>query len=129
MEHLVEVERVSKRYPPAEYPERISSRIGERVHVIELADVTHFYARDKLTYAMAGGRSYAVDYSIAELERKLNPRKFVRTHRAILLNLVWVAEVHSRFGGQAVAILKDIERTQLPVARDRAGLLRSRLEL
>ena len=114
---------------PAAYPERIASRVGERVYLVELADVTHFCARDKLTYAMAGGRSYAVDHSIAELERKLDPRKFVRIHRATLLNLDWVAEVHSRFGGQAVAILKDTQRTELPVARDRGSLLKDRLEL
>lgn len=114
---------------PAEYPERIASRVGERVYLIELANVTHFQARDKLTYAMAGGRSYAVDHSIAELERKLDPRRFVRIHRATLVNLDWVAEVHSRFGGQAVAILKDGRGTQLAVARDRASLLKERLEL
>jgi len=114
---------------PADYPERITSRVGERVYLVELGNVTHFYARDKLTYAVAGGRSYAVDHSIAELERKLDPRRFVRIHRATLLNLDWVAEVHARFGGQAVAILKDGPRTELPVARDRAAALKQRLGL
>jgi len=51
--------------PAAEYPERIASRVAERVYLVELATVTHFYAQDKLTYAMAGGRSYPVDHSIA----------------------------------------------------------------
>ena len=113
----------------AAWPERITSKVGERVYLIDLANVTHFFARDKLTYAVSDGKNYAIDQTIAELERKLDPRRFVRIHRSTLLNLNWVAEVHSRFGGQPVAILKDEERTVLPVARDRAGALRERLAI
>src|SRR5947209_3255294 len=34
-----------------EFPERIASRLGERMHILDLAKVTHFFAQDKLTYA------------------------------------------------------------------------------
>jgi len=112
----------------ADYPERIASRVADRVHLIELTTVTHFFARDKLTYAVADGRHYSVDYSIAELERKLDPKKFVRIHRAALLNLDWVAEVDWRFG-RVVASLKDAQQTKLTVARDRVHALKERLDL
>jgi len=111
------------------YPERISSRLGERVYVIELAQVSHFLAQDKLTYALAGGRSYAVDYSIADLERKLDPRKFVRIHRSILLNLDWADQLDSHFGGRTTVLLKDGNRTELPVSRDRVRALKDSLEI
>jgi two-component system LytT family response regulator len=119
----------SFRSPQPEYPARIASQVGERTHLIELSGVTHFMARDKLTYAMAGGRSHSVNYSIAELERKLDPGNFVRIHRAILLNLAWVAEVNARFGGQMAVYLKDPQHTELPVARDRVRVLKEKLEL
>jgi two-component system LytT family response regulator len=112
-----------------DYPERIASRVGERIQVVELASVTHFVAREKLTYAVVDGRQHSVDHTIAELERKLDPKRFVRIHRAILLNLDWAAQVNSRFGGQMVVCLKDAARTQLPVARDRARALKERLGL
>jgi len=117
------------RAPPAAYPVRIASRVGERVHLVDLAQVTHFFARDKLTYAAAGGKNHAVDRTIAELEHTLDPQRFVRIHRSILLNLDWVEQVNSRFGGQTVVCLKDAARTQLPVARDRVRPLKERLEL
>ena len=91
--------------------------------------MTHFLARDKLTYAVTNGKSHSVNYTIAELERKLDPRTFVRIHRAVLLNLAWVDEMHSRFGGQMSVYLKDERRTELPVARDRVRFLRDQLEL
>ncbi|PWT98219.1 MAG: hypothetical protein C5B51_29750 [Terriglobia bacterium] len=112
-----------------DYPDRIASRVGERVHLVDLASVTHFFAQDKLTYAASGGRSHAVDHTIADLERRLDPKRFVRIHRAILLNLDWVDQVNSRFGGQMTVCLKDAAKTQLPVARDRMRALKERLEL
>ena len=112
-----------------DYPQRIASRVGEHVHLVELASVTHFFAQDKLTYAAAGGRTHAVDHTIAELESKLDPKRFVRIHRSILLNLDWAEQVNSRFGGQMTVSLKDAAKTHLPVARDRMRALKERLEL
>jgi two-component system LytT family response regulator len=112
-----------------DYPERIASRVGDRIHVVDLASVTHFVAQEKLTYAVVDGRNHSVDHTIADLERKLDPKRFVRIHRSILLNLDWVEQVDSRFGGRMAVCLKDAARTQLPVARDRARALKERLEL
>src|SRR6202166_2245328 len=103
--------------PPA-YPERIASRTGERVELIELARVTHFFARDKLTYAATAAKNYVVDHTIQELEQKVDPRKFVRIHRAILLNLDYVHELHTWFAGRMMVRLKDERHTELTVSRD-----------
>lgn len=122
------VERLAAALQSAEgYPDKIASRAGERVQLIELARVTHFQAKDKLTYAVASGKSYVVDATIAQLEQKLDPRKFIRIHRATLLNVDHVQEVHSWFAGGVVVRLKDDKRTELPVARDRVRALKQRL--
>jgi len=111
------------------YPKRLASRVGDRIQVVDLAEITHFVAQEKLTYAVVNGRHHSVDYTIADLERKLDPKRFVRIHRSILLNLDWVEQVSSRFGGQMAVCLKDAARTQLRVARDRVRMLKERLEL
>jgi two-component system LytT family response regulator len=110
-----------------DYPDRIASRLGDRVQFVELNRVTHFAARDKLTYAVTDGKSYVVDSSVSELEQKLDPKKFIRIHRSSLLNLDWVQEAHSSFAGGMVVRLKDAKRTELPVARDRVRALKQRL--
>ncbi len=111
-----------------EYPRRIASRIGERISFLDLDAVTHFVARDKLTYACANGREHCVDQTIADLELKLDPARFLRIHRAVLLNLDWVHEVNVSFAGRVIVSLKDSRHSQLPVARDRVRMLRSRME-
>jgi two-component system LytT family response regulator len=82
--------------------------------------VTHFYAEDKLTYAVSQGKAYCVDYAMTELETKLDPKKFLRIHRSTVVNLDWIKEVASLPGGAMNIRLKDGKDTDLTVARDRA---------
>jgi two-component system LytT family response regulator len=110
-----------------DYPDRIASRLGDRLWFLNLARVTHFYAEDKLTYAVSEGKAYCVDYPIAELVRKLDPKKFVRIHRATVINVDWIKEVASLPGGALNVRLKDGKGTDLIVARDRAREFKARL--
>lgn len=111
----------------AGYPNRVASRVGDRISFLDLSAITHFVARDKLTYAVANGREHSVDQTIADLERKLDPAKFLRIHRAIVLNLDWVRQANVTFAGKVTIQLKDERGTQVPVARDRLPIVRSRL--
>ena len=109
------------------YPDRIASKTGERIEFIELARITHFFAKDKLTYAATASKNYVVDQTIQELEQKLDPRKFTRIHRATLVNVDYVHELHAWFAGKMMLRLKDEKRTELAVARDRVHVLKERL--
>jgi len=109
------------------YLERIAVRLGERTQFVEVASVTHFFSRDRLTYAATEAKSYCVEWPIAELEQKLDPARFLRIHRGILLNVQWIDEVAPAFGGRLTIRLKDRQRTGLTVARDRTHELKTRL--
>jgi DNA-binding LytR/AlgR family response regulator len=45
------------------------------------------------------------------------------------VNLAWIAELHADFGGRLLVRLKDAQRTELVVARDRVRALKERLGL
>jgi two-component system LytT family response regulator len=115
------------RQTKTEYLDRIASRLGDRLWFLDLPRVTHFYAEDKLTYAVSEGKAYCVDSAIAELERKLDPKKFVRIHRSTLVNVDWIKEVAPLPGGGLNIRLKDGKDTDLTVARDRAREFKARL--
>lgn len=117
----------SLRETKPEYPERIASRLGDKLWFLDLDRVTHFYAEDKLTYAVAEDKAYCIDYAITELEKKLDPRKFFRIHRSTVVNLGWIKEVASLPGGVMEIRLKDAKSTGLTVARDRAREFRTRV--
>jgi len=117
---------LAKELAPGRRLERIASRVGERTTVLDVARITHFFAKDKLTFAVAGGREHVVDFTMAELESHLDTRRYVRIHRATIVNVAFVHELYPGVDGLVVR-LKDEDKTELSVARDRARELKERL--
>jgi two-component system LytT family response regulator len=111
-----------------EYLSRVASRKGGQVEFIDIGTVTHFYAEDKLTFAVTEAKVYALDLSISELEQKLLPKQWIRIHRSTLLNIDAVKELRSWFGGKLLVKLKD-GKTELHVARERAAEVKTKLGL
>ena len=87
--------------------------------------MTHFFSKDKLTFAAAGGREHVVDFTLAELEERLDRRRFVRIHRATIVNVAFVQEIYPGIEGVLLR-LKD-GGPELSVARDRVRELKERL--
>jgi two-component system LytT family response regulator len=124
--HVIAQQMVQARTPG--YPTRITSRVGRRIQVIDLTQVSHFAADGNLTYAVTPEKRHIVDISLSDLELKLNPSNFARIHRSTLVNLSWIEEVHGWFGGRLLIRLKR-GGVELNVARDRAKTLKDRLGL
>jgi two-component system, LytTR family, response regulator len=106
--------------------QRVASKVGERTTVLDVGRITHFFSKDKLTFAAAAGRAHVIDRSLAELEQRLDARRFVRIHRAAIVNLGYVQELFPGVDGVIVR-LRDEQRTELAVARDRVRDLRAKL--
>jgi len=117
----------SLRETQPEYLRRIATRVGERITFLDLDAVAYFVAKEKLTYAVVKGHMHCIDQTITELELRLDPSRFVRIHRALLLNVDFIHEVNSWFAGKVVVSLKDSAHTELTVARDRVRSLKDRL--
>lgn len=118
---------LAARLAPARRVERIASRVGDRTTLLDVARVTHLIARDKLTFAVVDGREHVVDQTLAQLEDKLDRRRFVRIHRATLVNAAFVQELFPDVDGGTLVRLKDQAKTELAVARDRVRDLKERL--
>jgi len=112
---------------PTRKLERIASRVGERTTLLEVARVSHFVAKDKLTFAVTAGREHAIDYTLAQLEELLDRRRYVRIHRSTIVNASFVLEIYPAVDGGMLVRLKDDAKTELSVARDRVRDLKQRL--
>ena len=106
--------------------DRIASKVGERTTILDAARITHFFSKGKLTFAVVDGREHAIDVTLADLEARLDPRRFVRIHRATLVNVAYVQELFPGVDGGVLVRLKD-GKTELSVARDRVRDLKERL--
>jgi two-component system, LytTR family, response regulator len=121
--------RLTRQLQGTTYLAHLASRVGERVQLIAVEEVTHVLARDRATYAVTSAGEHMLDTAIVELERKLDPARFLRIHRSVLVNVACIAELHADFGGRLVIRLRNDRRTELPVARDRVRTLKERLGL
>jgi two-component system, LytTR family, response regulator len=112
---------------PGRRLERVASKVGERTTILEMARISHFVAKDKLTFAVVNGREHVIDFTLAELEARLDPRRFTRIHRATIVNIAFVEELFPAVDGGMLVRLKDAGRSELSVARDRVRDLKDHL--
>jgi two-component system LytT family response regulator len=114
---------------PARTLTRLPSKLGDRIEFVDVPKVTHFYASDKLTYASTPKKDFVLDLTIAELETRLDPDRFVRIHRSTIVNLDFVKELHSWFSERLLLRINDGKDTELTVARERVKALKEKLGL
>lgn len=100
------------------YLTRIQVRIGDRILFVKVDDVIRFHSEEKYTVVYTVNNQFIINTPLVELEKKLNPRKFVRVHRSNMVSMDHVAEFRRSENGKLVAIMDDINRTQLLVSRN-----------
>lgn len=101
--------------PAGDRPDRILVRSGSKVDVVPVATVDYVRARDDYVGIMVRGRELLKQQTLADLERRLDPQRFVRIHRSFILNLDRLARLELSETRRHVAVLTD--GTRLPVSR------------
>ena len=81
----------------------------------------------RLVYAHTGERAFMTNYTLRELEERLDPEVFFRAHKASLVNLRHVKEIVPWFGGRYKLVMRDQAGSEVAVSRTQARALRARL--
>lgn len=93
--------------------ERILIREGSKVHVIPVEKVDYVEAQDDYISVRSDGKSLLKQHRLSDLEKALDPSRFVRIHRKYILNLDRLARIELYAKDSRVAILKDGTRLQV----------------
>jgi DNA-binding LytR/AlgR family response regulator len=107
--------------------ERLTVRLGQKQLILRTDDVLWFGAEDKLVFAATATARHYVNLTLDELERRLDPARFVRVHRSAIANLDHAAALRPGFAGTWRLQLDDAARTEVPVSRSRARQVKERL--
>ena len=109
---LMEIEERDK----PQYEEKFLIRSASRVFFVRADEIDWIEAADYYVRLHAGDHSHMLRETMAELETRLDPEKFLRIHRSIIVNLSRVREAQIK-GGECALILRD--GTQLKLSRSR----------
>lgn len=87
----------------------------DRTLLVGIADIDWIEAEGKYVRLHAGGAAHLVRESITDVEERLDARKFLRIHRATIVNVKRIQEMHRGFGGSVFVVLRD--GTKLTMSR------------
>jgi len=95
------------------------------IQVIPVARVDYVEADDDAILIAAAGAKLRKQQPIGDLARELDPDRFVRIHRSVLLNIDRIEKIETYAKDSRIAILRD--GTRLPVSRSGYARLRELL--
>ena len=87
--------------------ERVLVKDGSKVHVIPADKIDYIEAEDDYVAIKVEGKSHLKQQRMADLEKMLDPAKFVRVHRSSIINLERIARIELYAKDSRMAILKD----------------------
>ena len=95
-------------WPPDEWVRRVCVvRTPERAIFLRTETIDWIEAAGKFVHLHVGRTSHPLRESMAELERELDPARFLRISRSVIVNLDRIQEVQPWFQGDYVLILTD----------------------
>jgi len=100
---------------------------GRRILVLPVNDILWFGVEQRLVYAHTAERGFMTNYTLRELEERLEPETFFRAHKSSLVNLEHLKEIQPWFGGRYKLVMRDQGRSEVALSRVQARTLRARL--
>jgi two-component system, LytTR family, response regulator AlgR len=121
------VERVRQKRPAGsdDAPlSRLAVRRRGAYHVVDIEDVVYFEMRDELVWAVTGDDRYALDLTLATVERRVPKGRFFRSHRSAIVCLDRIRTIEPSGPGTFELIMDHPDEPRVPLARERARMLR-----
>jgi two-component system LytT family response regulator len=108
------------------YLTRLMIKLANRVILLNVNEVDWIEADGNYAKLHVGRKAHMLREKMHDLEARLDPEKFVRIHRSIIVNLDRIKELHPHFNGDYIILLAD--GTQLKLSRSRREHLEARLK-
>jgi two-component system response regulator LytT len=100
---------------------------GKRILIVPVTEVLWFGVEYRLVYAHTQERAFMTNYTLRELEERVDPALFFRAHKSSLVNLRHVKEIVPWFGGRYKLVMRDQAGSEVALSRAQARELRARL--
>jgi two-component system LytT family response regulator len=93
--------------PANDYPKRLAIKGDGRVILVDVDEVDRLEAAGNYVEVHCGARHHLLRGTMASLEGRLDPARFVRVSRSSIVNADRVRELQPMFNGDFVVVLRD----------------------
>lgn len=93
--------------------DRIFIKSSGEIFFLRTTEIDWIEAEGDYMKFHAAGRSHLMRETMARLEARLDPRRFIRIHRSTIVNIDRVRKLSPAFGGDYVVILQDGTKLKL----------------
>jgi two-component system LytT family response regulator len=112
---------------PRTHPRRLAVRTGEKLVLVDVKSIDWVEACGDYVRIHTGRKKHLVAERMHAIERLLDPRRFLRVHRSIIVRLDGIRELAREPDGSGAIVLQDGVR--LRVARGRWDALEQALDI
>lgn len=107
------------------YRNRFMISDGTRFWSLQVENIAYFYSEDKITYAVtANGREHVIDLSLSRLEEQLDPEKFFRINRQMILNIDAIEHARTYSKGKIKIVVNPPFKTDIFISDSRLAAFR-----
>ena len=104
----------------AEYLERIAVEVKGKVRPVPVGEIDYITSDGPYAELHVGDRRHIIREAMQVLEERLDPEKFMRVHRSVIVRLDQVAMLHRAAGGDYEVQMKNGVRLRVSRARREA---------
>jgi two-component system, LytTR family, response regulator len=108
-------DRAADPAPSRTFLQRLAFKVGDRSVVLKASEILWIEAEDYYVLIHTSRGRHLVRVSMASLEAELDPKVFVRAHRAAIVNLEAVLELSTKED----SCLRLVDGSRVPVSRSR----------
>jgi two-component system, LytTR family, response regulator len=102
--------------PRQEFPKRMMVHNGAKDSFVNVNDIDWIEAADYYACLHVGTKSFMLRETIKELSSTLDPAKFVRIHRSVIVNVEQVSEIFREGQSEGSVVLKNGQRLRMSKA-------------
>jgi len=113
--------------PQTDFLHRIPSKIGDKIYILNDDDIIYFTSEDKFVFANLFDKKFIINYTLEQLESRLDSSVFFRIHRSKIVNLNYVNTIEPLFAGGYCAMVNDNKKTELSISRSAGKKLKEKL--
>ena len=94
----------------------------DKFWALQVSDIAYFYSENKITFAVTkSGQEHIIDLSLTRLEEQLDPRRFFRANRQVIVCIDAIVHAAPYFNGRIILHVKPIHKDKITVSEEKVS--------